>query len=131
MSAGIFVDLQSAVPPHEQIRSQISSLVSVGPLAPGSRLPTVRSPAADLGIAAGTVARAYKELEAAGLVETRRRGVILVTGPSPGSPGSPGMQGTVTDAVTAAVDHYVRAGREAQLGDNDLLDLLRARLRKG
>jgi GntR family transcriptional regulator len=69
MSAGIFVDLRSAVPPYEQIRSQISSLVAVGALAPGSRLPTVRSLAADLGIAAGTVARAYKELEAAGLVE--------------------------------------------------------------
>ncbi|RKO25494.1 GntR family transcriptional regulator [Pseudarthrobacter phenanthrenivorans] len=64
MSAGITVDLHSPTPPYEQIRSQISSLAS-GTLVPGSRLPTVRSLAADLGIAAGTVARAYKELEAA------------------------------------------------------------------
>jgi GntR family transcriptional regulator len=132
MSAGIFVDLRSAVPPYEQIRSQISSLVAVGTLAPGSRLPTVRSLAADLGIAAGTVARAYKELEVAGLVEARRRGGTVVTGPLPGSPGSrlsPGTRGTVPEAVTAAVDRYVEAGRNAQLSDEVLLDLLRARLR--
>ncbi|TPV51917.1 GntR family transcriptional regulator [Pseudarthrobacter phenanthrenivorans] len=65
MSAGITVDLHSPTPPYEQIRSQISSLIASGTLVPGSRLPTVRSLAADLDIAAGTVARAYKELAAA------------------------------------------------------------------
>ena len=59
MSAGITVDLRSAIPPYEQIRSQISSLIALGALDPGTRLPTVRSLAADLGIATGTVARAY------------------------------------------------------------------------
>jgi hypothetical protein len=55
-----------------------------------------------------------------------------VTGPLPGSPGSrlsPGTRGTVPAAVTAAVDRYVEAGRNAQLSDEVLLDLLRARLR--
>ncbi|MFM9273712.1 GntR family transcriptional regulator, partial [Pseudarthrobacter sp. NKDBFgelt] len=84
MSAGITVDLRSATPPYEQIRSQISSLIALGALAPGSRLPTVRSLAADLGIAAGTVARAYKELEAAGLVDSRRRGGTVVAAPATG-----------------------------------------------
>jgi DNA-binding transcriptional regulator YhcF (GntR family) len=42
-------------------------------LPPGSRLPTIRQLAADLGIAAGTVARAYRELEAAGIIVTRGR----------------------------------------------------------
>jgi GntR family transcriptional regulator len=101
--------------------------VAVGTLAPGSRLPTVRSLAADLGIAAGTVARAYKKLEAGGLVEARRRGVTVVTGSSPGSPVA---RGTIPEAVTAAVERYIEAGRQAQLSDDVLLDLLRARLRK-
>jgi GntR family transcriptional regulator len=125
--AGISVDLRSATPPYEQIRSRISSLVALGALPSGTRLPTVRSLAADLGIAAGTVARAYKELEAAGLVEARRRGGTVVTGPLQGSPGT---QGTVPDAVTAAVERYIRAGREAELSDAVLLDLLRALLQK-
>lgn len=100
--------------------------MAVGTLAPGSRLPTVRSLAADLGIAAN-VARAYKELEAGGLVEARRRGVTVVTGSSPGSPVA---RGTIPEAVTAAVERYIEAGRQAQLSDDVLLDLLRARLRK-
>ena len=80
MSAGITVDLGSATPPYEQIRAQISSLIALGTLAPGTRLPTVRSLAADLGIAAGTVARAYRELEQSGLIETRRRNGTVVAG---------------------------------------------------
>lgn len=67
------VDPRSAVPPFEQIRSQIARLVSAGELRPGDRLPPVRQLAADLGLAVGTVNRAYRELEADGIVITRRR----------------------------------------------------------
>ena len=67
------VDPRSAVPPFEQIRGQIASLVSAGTLRPGDRLPPVRQLAADLGLAVGTVNRAYRELEAEGIVITRRR----------------------------------------------------------
>jgi DNA-binding transcriptional regulator YhcF (GntR family) len=67
------VDLASPVPPYEQIREQISLMTASGVLAPGSRLPAIRQLAADLGIAAGTVARAYRELEAAGLIIARGR----------------------------------------------------------
>ncbi|KUM74136.1 GntR family transcriptional regulator [Streptomyces curacoi] len=70
--AGLRVDTTSPVPPYEQIRSQLSALISTGRLAEGERLPTVRQLAADLGLATGTVARAYRELEAASLIRTRR-----------------------------------------------------------
>ena len=73
MDAQIVIDLQTGTPPYEQIQTQISSLIAVGELPLGTRLPTVRALAADLGVAAGTVARAYKELEAAGMVTTNRR----------------------------------------------------------
>ena len=129
MSAGITVDLRSAIPPSEQIRSQISSLIALGALDPGTRLPTVRSLAADLGIATGTVARAYKELEAAGLVDSRRRGGTVVTAPAAGTPGARGTV-PVPAAVQAAVDHYIAAGRAARLSDEVLLDVLRGKLRR-
>ena len=70
----IVIDPRSPVPPYEQLREQLFGAVSSGELAPGSRLPTVRRLADDLGLAPGTVARAYRELEAAGLVVTRRGG---------------------------------------------------------
>ncbi|GAA2388881.1 GntR family transcriptional regulator [Dactylosporangium salmoneum] len=59
-------------PPYEQLRRQFADLIRHGALAAGDRLPPVRQLAADLGLAVGTVARAYRELEAAGLVESRR-----------------------------------------------------------
>lgn len=72
------IDLTSDEPPYEQLRRQIAEAAAAGLLAPGHRLPTVRQLAADLGLAANTVARAYKELEADGVVETHGRGGTLV-----------------------------------------------------
>lgn len=67
------VDLDSPVPPYEQIRAQITTMAASGVLPPGSRLPAIRQLAADLGLAAGTVARAYRELEAGGVLVIRGR----------------------------------------------------------
>jgi GntR family transcriptional regulator len=75
------VDPGSAVPPYEQIRSQIEAMVATGTLAAGDRLPSIRQLAHDLGLAGGTVARAYTELEQAGLVVSRRRtGTVVADG---------------------------------------------------
>ncbi len=129
MNAGISVNLRSPVPPFEQIRAQIASLITVGTLAPGTRLPTVRSLASDLGLAAGTVARAYKELELAGLTETRRRNGTVVAG-TPAPPAradAPGRRGAATAETIAAVDRYIAEGRSAGLDDAALLEILRAR----
>lgn len=68
----VHVDTASPVPPYEQIRAQLAALITTGRMPEGERLPTVRQLAADLGLAAGTVARAYRELEAASLIRTRR-----------------------------------------------------------
>ena len=72
MSTWLQVDPSDPTPPYEQLRRQVAQHIATGALAEGDRLPTVRQLARDLGLAAGTVARAYKELESAGLVETRR-----------------------------------------------------------
>ena len=73
VTAGIAVDPDSPVPPFEQVRTQIADLIAAGLMLPGDRLPTVRALAADLGLASNTVARAYKALEAGGLVEAHSR----------------------------------------------------------
>lgn len=69
----LVVDANSSVPPFEQVRAQIVDLVARGELAPGTRLPPVRQLAAQLGIAANTVARSYRELEQQGVIETHGR----------------------------------------------------------
>jgi len=74
----IVIDPASAVPPFEQLRRQLIDDVNEGELPPGTRLPTVRRLAEDLGLAPGTVARAYRELESAGIIETRGRNGTFV-----------------------------------------------------
>lgn len=69
----IVIDPTSPTPPFEQLRAQYVAAIASGELPPGSRLPTVRRLAGDLGLAPGTVARSYRELEATGLIETRGR----------------------------------------------------------
>lgn len=125
MTVDISVNLSSATPPYEQIRSQIFSLIVLGALESGARLPPVRGLAADLGLAAGTVARAYKELEQAGLIETRRRNGTVVVGMAAVMP--PGS-GETPATVTAAVEHYIAEGRKAGLADDTLLRVLAERL---
>ncbi len=76
----VLLDPASAVPPFEQVRSQLTAAIESGELPPASQLPTVRRLAGDLGLAVNTVARAYRELELAGLVEGRGRHGTFVAG---------------------------------------------------
>lgn len=73
------VDVASSVPPYEQVRIHFARQIRDHTLAVGTKLPTVRALAADLGLAANTVARAYRELEEAGLIETRGRNGSFVS----------------------------------------------------
>lgn len=111
----ITVDLDSTTPQYEQIRAQVVALITAGALGEGARLPTVRTLAADLGIAAGTVARAYRELEAAGQVTTRRRVGTVVTAPTR----QPGRTEDLARRLVAAAS-------EEGIGERDLLDLVRS-----
>jgi DNA-binding transcriptional regulator YhcF (GntR family) len=77
---GLVVDTGSPVAPYEQIRSGIADGIADGSLAAGLRLPPVRQLADALGVAANTVARAYRELEQAALIETRGRAGSFVAG---------------------------------------------------
>ena len=74
------VDTSSPVPPYEQIRAQLQTMVTSGALPEGTRLPPIRQLAGDLGLATNTVGRAYHELEREGLVEARGRHGTIVRG---------------------------------------------------
>lgn len=67
------VRLDSGVPPYAQLRRRVVEARHTGELGSGTRLPPVRKLAASLHLANNTVAKAYNELEAAGVVETKGR----------------------------------------------------------
>jgi DNA-binding transcriptional regulator YhcF (GntR family) len=96
----IVIDTSSFVPPYEQVRAQLATQIAAGVLVAGTRLPTVRRLAEDLGLAVNTVARAYKELEAAGVVQTRGRGGTVVT--AGGDQARHRLQEAAQDYVTLA-----------------------------
>jgi GntR family transcriptional regulator len=86
---GVILEINpdAALPPYEQLREQITALVLGGALAPGDRLPAIRQLAKDLGLAGGTVARAYRELESDGVVSTHgRHGTVVAEPPSRATP---------------------------------------------
>ncbi len=114
----IVIDVDSAVPPYEQVRLRIAELAARGALAAGTRLPPVRQLAADLGLAANTVARAYRELEQAGLVETRGRAGTLVTARAAQTPA----------AAQRAAQRYAQEVAALGLTPQAALELARAAL---
>ena len=81
MPPEVVVDPSSVVPPYEQVRVQLAARAASGELPAGTRLPTVRQLALDLGLAANTVARAYRALETDGVIVTEgRRGTFVKSG---------------------------------------------------
>ena len=105
------VDPDFPVPPYEQIRSQIASMIASGTLPEGQRLPPIRQLADDLGLAGGTVARAYRELEDAGLIATRGRHGSFVAGITTARPSK-------ESASFLAQAAHAFAVRASQLGYN-------------
>ena len=114
----ISVDAASAVPPFEQVRSQLAEQILDRALAPGTKLPTVRQLANDLGLAVNTVARSYRELEAAGLVETRGRGGTVVTAGGD----------LARERVQQAAQRYAELARSLGLGSEEALRVVGAAL---
>ena len=75
----LVVDPASAEPPFRQLKAQIVEAVDRGALTTGTRLPTVRKLAEEVGISTATAAKAYRELEEAGVLEGRGRSGTFVS----------------------------------------------------
>jgi DNA-binding transcriptional regulator YhcF (GntR family) len=111
------LDAASATPPFEQVRAQVIAAIDDGSLVAGTRLPPVRALAADLNLAANTVARAYRELEEAGYVETRGRAGTIVRGGDAAS-----------SRAAQAAEAYAETVRRLGVSPADAVALVRAAL---
>lgn len=118
----LVVDVGSGVAPWRQVRDQLGALITSGQVPVGTRLPTIRQLAGDLGLAAGTVARAYRELEADGVLHTARRRGTIVVGP-PAAPAADQVHVLTVEYVTRmhalGVDDVVAAVRSVVSGSLD------------
>jgi DNA-binding transcriptional MocR family regulator len=140
----LIVDSADPTPPYEQLRRQLAALILGGALAAASRLPPLRQLAGDLGLAVGTVARTYRELEAAGLIVSRRGGGTRVADspfPASGIPRTASAPdaspprlpdpavgiadaGAVSDTVRRAAEEYVGRARALGAGGEEIVRAL-------
>jgi DNA-binding transcriptional regulator YhcF (GntR family) len=106
---------EASRPLFDQLRTQLIEGIRDGRLPPGTRLPTVRELAGELTMAVNTVARAYRELESAGVVETRGRFGTFVARADP------------ADAAMATAAHtYVTAAKALGVTKADALSYIDA-----
>ena len=123
MSAtALSVSTTDPTPPYEQLRRQLADLVAAGVLRPGDRLPPLRQLAVDLGLAVGTVARTYRELELAGLVVSRRGGGTRVAD-RPSVPAT-----TDIDVLAGHAAAFARQARLLGVSDDDATAAVRRAL---
>src|ERR1051325_10621332 len=104
------IDQRAAKPLFDQLRTQIIDGIRDGKLPPGTRLPTVRELAGQMSLAVNTVARAYRELESAGILETRGRFGTFVARTDP------------ADATMATAAHsYASTAKTLGVGKDEAL----------
>src|SRR5262245_25783121 len=99
------VNAQSGVPVYLQLVEQVRHAIEVGALRPGDQLPAIRKVAEDLVVNVNTVAKAYREMEHAGLVVLRQgTGAFVAESRDRGAPAQPAIRkarGVVQRAVAA------------------------------
>ncbi|MGI5483611.1 GntR family transcriptional regulator [Streptomyces lavendofoliae] len=106
--------------PYEQLRAQISDQARSGRLPVGHKLPTVRGLAEELGLAANTVAKAYRALESDGVIETRGRAGTFVA-----AAGDAAARRAATAAAAYAAEAH-RLGLDRADAEAAVADALRA-----
>lgn len=118
----IHISPSDGVPIYLQIVNQVKYLVASGRLQPGEELPAIRVLAEQLVINPNTVARAYRELEFAGIVEKRRTAGTYVS-----EGGSPLARRERLRILTERIDALLAEARQMNVDADDLVRLLRLR----
>ncbi|QEV22152.1 GntR family transcriptional regulator [Streptomyces alboniger] len=115
----IDIDEGAGDAPYEQVRAQIAGQARSGALPVGYKLPTVRGLAQSLGLAANTVAKAYRALESDGVIETRGRNGTFVAAAGDAA----------AKEASSAAQSYAERARRLGLSEEDALAAVRDALR--
>lgn len=115
----IHITTADGVPIYQQIVNQVKYLVASGRLSPGDEMPPIRVLAERLIVNPNTVARAYRELEAAGVVQKRRTAGTYVS-----EQGSPLARKERLKILTERVDALLAESRQMDVPYDELVKLL-------
>ena len=120
------LDAGHPLPIYAKMGRQIRAAIATGRLRGGDQLPTVRQLAVELRINANTVARVYAELEASGVLETRRGVGTFVRGPA----AETAARRDRTRELRALADRVLAEAADAGFGAEELVKHLAERTRK-
>lgn len=119
------ISSRSGVPPYLQLVQQVKQALQMGLLREGDRLPTAKEVVAMVALNPNTVAKAYRELENAGLVKGRTGlGTFVVKRPAGPDPDAQAK-------LAAALGKWLTEARRAGLDDEAVESLLRAVINQG
>ena len=118
----INITTHDKVPIYLQVVNQIKYQVAAGRLAAGEELPPIRVLAEKLVVNPNTIARAYRELEAAGIVEKRRTAGTYVS-----DQGSPLARRERMKILTERIDTLLAEALQMNVGLDDVIKLLNQR----
>ena len=118
----IHLNTGDGVPIYLQIVNQIKYAVASGRLGTGDELPPIRVLAERLLINPNTVARAYRELEMAGIVEKRRTAGTYVS-----DQGSPLARRERMKILSQRIDALLAEARQMDVGQDELMKLIEQR----
>lgn len=119
------ISTNDGVPVYVQIVNQVKYLVAAQRLMPGDALPSVRKLAEQLVVNPNTVARAYRELEAAGVLTTRRGAGVYVS-----DNGSPLAKSEQIKILAERIDVLLAEARQMNVDLDSLVELLHKRSRR-
>jgi GntR family transcriptional regulator len=115
---------RDGLPIYRQIVNQVKYLVAAGRLGPGEELPPIRGLAEQLLVNPNTIARAYLELERAGIV-TKRHG----SGTYISDAGSPLKRAERLKLLNQSADAFLAEARHLGIELEELIQVLRQRAR--
>ncbi|MCU0710149.1 MAG: GntR family transcriptional regulator [Pirellula sp.] len=118
----IHISTNDGVPIYLQVVQQIKYLISAGRLSPGDELPPIRVLAENLLVNPNTIARAYRELESAGLVEKRRTAGTYVS-----AEGSRLAKRERTRILASRIDHLLAESDQMDVSFDELIKLIHVR----
>jgi len=121
----IRISSNDGIPIYLQIVNQIKYLVASGRLTHGEQLPPVRKLAEQLIVNPNTVARAYRELETAGVIATRRGAGVFVS-----DAGSPLARREQNKILNERIDMLLAEARQMDVGLEMLTKMIRQRSRQ-
>ena len=121
----IQIRTRSDVPIHRQISDGVRMAVSTGRLSVGDELPSVRGLAVRLRVNPNTVARAYRDLESQGVLETRRgRGTYIARRAGKGS------KRATQEVIESRAGEFIEVARQGGLSDPEIIKVLKSQLTK-